>query len=106
MALWICTDCGCAEELSFYPDCCSHCRGNMETQDGRNTAGSYDESAHYERISEMYDDLGAEQGDEASIIRLWQRGRALPAHQQRVVDDARLSNSIALLAAIYDGAAA
>ena len=87
MAMWICTECGNAEDLSFRPDACSACGGGMETQDERSTAASC--------VS-----------DEAAIVRLWQHGKPLPDHQQRVIDDIRLANSIAIMGAVYGGAAA
>ena len=86
MAMWICTECGNAENLSFRPDGCSACGGGMETQDERSTAASC--------VS-----------DEAAIVRLWQHGKPLPDHQQRVIDDIRLANSIAIMGAVYGGAA-
>lgn len=106
MALWICTACGSAENLTFYPDCCSSCGGSMETQDGRNTlsAGLGEEADYWERLESAWNDGPNE--DEAAIIRMWQRGRPLSNAQQRVLDDLRLTNSITAIGAIFGGVAA
>lgn len=98
MTLWICTTCGAAEHLTFYPDCCSCCGGGMETQDGRFTSTRDDDEALFE--------AAAVHGDETAIVLLWHRGHPLTPGQRHVLDDLRLSESIAALTAVYGGLAA
>lgn len=102
MAIWTCTDCGASERLNFTPDCCSFCRGMMESQDGRTTAGiEGGEAAANEAIR-----CEAEYGCESSIIALWQMGERLSSAMSMTIDEMLVHNRVAMLEAVYRGEAA
>jgi hypothetical protein len=96
-SLWTCNTCGASERLTVTPDCCSSCGGMMETQDGRSTyAGSSDQLNF---ICSMMG--GADAGDLAAIIALWQAGYALPEPQRAILDNLLLANRVELMSSSY-----
>lgn len=94
MAIWTCTSCGATERLNFVPDCCSICRGMMETQGGRTTLALGEDGtgvAYSEAV----------EGDESAIVALWQMGERLSSSMSMTLDDLLLVNRVAMLSAVY-----
>lgn len=102
MAIWTCTSCGTSEPLSFVPDCCSYCRGAMETQSGRSTN---DPDEFIDHALDYLVDL-AEEGDPSAIVMLWQRGEQLSASMSAKLSELMLVNRVGLLGNVFRAEAA
>ncbi len=97
MALWICNNCGAAEHLTYFPDCCSSCGGSMETQDGRSTVSS-DFNGNNDVLIAAYG------GDASAVVTLWFENE-LPSSMRPTIDEMLAANRLRMLETIYGVAA-
>lgn len=115
MKIWTCTSCGANERLNTFPDGCSVCGGQLETQDDRHIAGFREGATFYRNGAQVeawaamaIGDFEAEMksgGDVASAIRLWHDGEELTAAQQATVDAALAANRVDLITRVFGEAA-
>jgi hypothetical protein len=98
MKLWTCTSCGAVERLSFHPDACSSCGGQLEAEDGR--IASF---AEPEIPSELF--AAAAEGDEAATVELWTRGAPRGCYSGELLDALMLRNRREQLLSLFGQAA-